>query len=225
MMKIKTFELSVKSHPYIPVSTTRILSDYARDPPPDIPDAQLQEQRERLKEHEEMVNQLRQWVKYRGSSKVGRILRRVFLRRTGVGMPPEHQIYRSISHFFPPRAELRVIVCDFGDGRAERRENFGLNHHGAKFDGCVGLLHSSVEALFFHPGSKVMGKPFTCAGRAWWPYLEIETFDLRNAKSLQCLRDLLRMLQDEKSITDTLERNIFARDNNENLKKDLVWRA
>ena len=35
--KIETFELSDKAHPYIPVSTTKILWNYTRDPPPDIP--------------------------------------------------------------------------------------------------------------------------------------------------------------------------------------------
>lgn len=70
-----------------------------------------------------------------------------------------------------------------------------------------------------------MGRPFTRAGRAGWPYLETETFDLRSAKVIQDSRDLLRILKSEKDINEVLSRGVFVGDNNENLKKDVTWRA
>jgi hypothetical protein len=70
-----------------------------------------------------------------------------------------------------------------------------------------------------------MGRPFTRAGRAGWPYLETETFDLRSTKHVQDSRDLLRILKTEKEFNRVLDRGVFAGDNNENLKKDMTWRA
>lgn len=70
-----------------------------------------------------------------------------------------------------------------------------------------------------------MGRPFTKAGRAGWPYLEIEALDLRNARSIQDSRDLLRIMKNDKQISEDLKRSVFAGDNNQKLKKDIVWRA
>lgn len=70
-----------------------------------------------------------------------------------------------------------------------------------------------------------MGRPFTRSGRAGWPYLELETFDLRSAKSIQDSRDLLRILKDERKVGDILDRGVFTGNNSEKLKKDITWRA
>lgn len=70
-----------------------------------------------------------------------------------------------------------------------------------------------------------MGRPFTRAGRAGWPYLETETFDLRSTNHIQDSRDLVRILKTEKDFNNVLNRGMFAGDNNENLKKDMTWRA
>jgi hypothetical protein len=83
----------------------------------------------------------------------------------------------------------------------------------------------SVEALFFHSGSKTMGRPFTKAGRAGWPYLEIEQFDMRNMQSIQDARDLLRILKQDDKFAAKFNDEVFLGDNNENLRKDVEWRA
>jgi hypothetical protein len=70
-----------------------------------------------------------------------------------------------------------------------------------------------------------MGRPFTRAGRAGWPYLETETLDLRSTKYIQDSRDLLRILKPEKEFSSVLDRGVFVGDNNENFKKDVTWRA
>lgn len=86
-------------------------------------------------------------------------------------------------------------------------------------------LRKSVEALFFHTGSKTMGRPFVRSGRAGWPYLEVETFDLRSTKSIQDSRDLLRILKDDERVSYLLDRGVFAGNNSDKLKKDVTWRA
>jgi hypothetical protein len=121
--KIETFELSQKEHPYIPVSTTKILGKFTRDPPPDLHDVALQERRAVLQKHAETVEELRKWAKNRESSTAVKILlRTIFWKDVKVRMPSEQKLYHSINHFFPPRSEMKVIVCDFGEGRAERNE-------------------------------------------------------------------------------------------------------
>ena len=41
--------------------------------------------------------------------------------------PSDDQLISLATHFFPPRWSLKVIVCDFGDGRFERCETKLLN--------------------------------------------------------------------------------------------------
>jgi len=120
--RAQTFELSAKSHPYIPASTTRILGDYSRNSPPDINDAELEKRRLTRRKHADTVKQLRKWARYRESSILGRLLRHVLPMDTSPKMPGQQALYDSINHFFPPRFDILVTVCDFGDGRAERRE-------------------------------------------------------------------------------------------------------
>ena len=120
--KIETFELSPNAGPYIPVSTTKILSNYSRDPPPEIPHVVLHERRLGLREHAETVEELRKWARHGECSMAGKVLRRIFLQGVKPRMPSEQKLFRSIDHFFPPRSNIRVTICDFGDGRAERQE-------------------------------------------------------------------------------------------------------
>lgn len=119
---IEKFELSKRERPGLPVSTTSILENFIRDSPPDIPNVALQERRVRLRKHDKTVEELRRWAKSRGRSTVAKALLRGFWNGVKIRMPPERNIYSSISHFFPPRMDIQVIVCDFGDNRAERHE-------------------------------------------------------------------------------------------------------
>lgn len=120
--KKETFELSEKEHPYLPVSTTKILGKFTRDPPPDIPDSDIRADRETAKKQHDTVEDLRKWAKNRESSTAFKMLSRtVFWQDVKVRMPSEDKIYRAIHHFYPPRAELTVTVCDFGPGRAEQK--------------------------------------------------------------------------------------------------------
>ncbi|KAH5379501.1 hypothetical protein HBI49_018820 [Parastagonospora nodorum] len=237
--KIETFELSEKEHPYIPVSTTKILGKFTRDPPPEHSNAELQKLRARVSQHSEIAEDVRKWAKNRESSTLFKVLlRAVFWNDVKVNMPAEQKLLNTIHHFFPPRADIKVVVCDFGDGRAQQ-QSVRLGDLEKEFREKpswstvrwihapigVGLLHSSVEALFFHTGSKVMGRPFVKAGRASWPYLELEQFDLRSTRSIQDSRDILRILKSVPQVTSKIDAQVFDGDNNDNLVKDVTWRA
>lgn len=119
--KIETFQLSPTVNSDVSASTTKILSNYTREPPPNIPDEVLEERRLRLQEHAETVEQLREWAKHGECSMAGKVLRHIFLRGVKSRMPSEEKLFRSIDHFFPPRSDIRVTICDFGDGRAARQ--------------------------------------------------------------------------------------------------------
>lgn len=70
-----------------------------------------------------------------------------------------------------------------------------------------------------------MGRPFTKAGRAGWPYLEVEQFDVRSTTGIQDSRDLLRILKSDDKFKTRLDDGIFVGDGNDNLRKDVEWRA
>jgi hypothetical protein len=120
MGKSSSKEPSEKGHPY--VSTVEILQNYTQDPPPDIPNEVLQGCRATQQKHSETVDELRRWFKARESGIFTKILRRVFARDVKIRMPAKDRLYRAINHFFPPRSDIMVTVCDFGPGKAERKE-------------------------------------------------------------------------------------------------------
>lgn len=121
--RFETFELSKKKHPYIPVSTTKILNDFTRDAPPEYPSSALQQRRVELREYGETVEDLRRWAKNRERSNFTKVLlRSVFWQGTKIRMPKGDKLYRTVEHYFPNRMDMKVMICDFGDGRAERQE-------------------------------------------------------------------------------------------------------
>ena len=121
-VRVETFELSAKSHPFIPASTTKIHGDYSRNAPPDSDEADVHNRHLLIQKHAETVNQLRKWARFRESTFGGKLLRSILPMSVNIRMPSQESLYDCIYHFFPPRCEILVTVCDFGDGRAERKE-------------------------------------------------------------------------------------------------------
>ena len=74
--KKEVFELSEKDHPYIPVSTTRILGKFTRDPLPDISQSESDARRIQSQRLAETVEELRRWAKNRESSTAFKLLLR-----------------------------------------------------------------------------------------------------------------------------------------------------
>jgi hypothetical protein len=121
--KAKVFELSEKEHPYIPVSTTKILGKFTRDPPPDIPESALGPQRVHSQKQSETVEELRRWAKNRESNTVFKlILRTLFWQDVKIRRPDDEKLHRAVNHLFPSRMDMKVTICDFGEGRAHRQD-------------------------------------------------------------------------------------------------------
>lgn len=79
--------------------------------------------------------------------------------------------------------------------------------------------------MFLKSGSHSIGRPFKTAGRAGWPYLELEVLDLRNSADIENCRFLLRELELDKDYRRTLDRGLFAGPWAKNLRRNVTERA
>jgi hypothetical protein len=70
-----------------------------------------------------------------------------------------------------------------------------------------------------------MGKPFSRAGRAAWPYLETETLNIRSYRHLKDTLDVASLLKDNKPVQEALDKAVFDYDRNATLRDDITWRA
>lgn len=121
--QVETFELSKREHPYIPVSTTKILGKFTRDSPPEFAADALQHRRFQYLRYSETIEELRRWSRNRGNSTAFKIvLSTLFWKDVKVRMPAEQALYDSINYFFPGRPDIRVTICDFGDSEARRKD-------------------------------------------------------------------------------------------------------
>ncbi|KAL9102673.1 MAG: hypothetical protein Q9163_002195 [Psora crenata] len=151
--------------------------------------------------------------------------------------PPHVEELKSLAlHYYPPRAELKCHVCDFGEGRAEHKvvELGQLEEYMIVKPDWVdvrwihaplglGLMHSSVEDIFLHEGEP--GREFENAGRAGWPYLETEIFNFRHRDNVQEMRDVYLLLRDWQELQHDLDLSTWKADHNASLHHDVDWRA
>ena len=151
-------------------------------------------------------------------------------------MPDDEELKGLARHYYPPRAELKCHVCDFGVERAEhsiidlgKLEEYLI----VKPDWVdvrwihaplgLGLMHSSVEDIFLHEGDP--GREFTLSGRSGWSYLEAEVFNFVNRDYFQEMRDVYLLLADRKELQDDLNASTWKADQNSSLHQDVNWRA
>ena len=139
---------------------------------------------------------------------------------------PEHEeLVRLAKHYYPPRGELKVHVCDFGEGRAEHSEiTLGdveeywqqkpewVDVRWIHAPLGIGLAHSSIEDIFLHDGEK--GREFEKAGRSGWPYLETEVLNFRSQDNFQEMRDVYLLLNELEGFEERLEEHIWDGDYN-----------
>lgn len=76
----------------------------------------------------QVLARLRAWHEWGEASRTSP--KRFLLSKSGIlqrpACPDEQELLSLAFYFFPPRAQLKVIVCDYGDGRFERfEENLG----------------------------------------------------------------------------------------------------
>ena len=120
--RVETFELSAKPRASIPASTTKILWNYSRTSPPDVDDAVQEKRRIAKRSHAATVDQIRRWAQHHDRSRPGRLLNYVLPTKSVPKLPEDEALYSCIENFFPPRTEILVTVCDFGDGLSSRRQ-------------------------------------------------------------------------------------------------------
>lgn len=151
-------------------------------------------------------------------------------------LPPKSDLLGLANHYYPARADLKVQVCDFGLGRAERTEiTLGqLEEYWQSKPNWVdvrwiyaplglGLTHSSIEDIFLHDGQP--GREFENGGSSGWPYLETEILNMRSHKNFQEMRDVYMILSNLKELDEELDQCSFKNDQNSSLQSDIKWRA
>ncbi|KAL8969187.1 MAG: hypothetical protein Q9183_002111 [Haloplaca sp. 2 TL-2023] len=151
-------------------------------------------------------------------------------------LPPKDDLVGLARHYYPARADLKVQVCDFGLGRAERTETtLGQIEEfwQSKPDWVdvrwihaplgLGLAHSSVEDIFLHDGQS--GKRFENGGSAEWPYVETEVLNIRSHKNFQEMRDVYLLLSKFTELEDDLNNSSWKNDHNSSLQSDVEWRS
>ncbi|KAL8720978.1 MAG: hypothetical protein Q9225_002260 [Loekoesia sp. 1 TL-2023] len=151
-------------------------------------------------------------------------------------LPAKDDLIRLAQHYYPARANVKVQVCDFGLGRAERTEiTLGQveEYWQSKPDWVdvrwihaplgLGLTHSSVEDIFLHDGQP--GREFENGGGPGWPYLETEVLNMRSNKNFQEMRDIYLILSNLTELDEELNQSSFKNDENSSLQSDIQWRA
>ncbi|KAI4186950.1 MAG: hypothetical protein L6R41_003145 [Letrouitia leprolyta] len=151
-------------------------------------------------------------------------------------LPPKEELVRLAQHYYPARADVKVQVCDFGVGRAERTEiTIGQieEYWQSKPEWVdvrwihaplgLGLTHSSVEDIFLHDGQP--GREFENGGSAGWPYIETEVLNMRSHKNFQEMRDVYLILSKLTELHEELDQSSFKNDENSSLQSDIEWRA
>lgn len=113
----------ITSNRSTPVSTTKILENFCRDEAPNqdgINGKQIIQVQDR---HHQTVQQLRKWhAQQSGDSPAGPLRQMLSFASSRTPRPSEADVRGCIDNHFPARMEMKVSVCDFGAGRAERRE-------------------------------------------------------------------------------------------------------
>ncbi|KAL8862290.1 MAG: hypothetical protein Q9178_001299 [Gyalolechia marmorata] len=151
-------------------------------------------------------------------------------------LPSKDELIGLARHYYPARADLKVQVCDFGLGRAERNEiTLGQieEYWQDKPDWVdvrwihaplgLGLTHSSIEDIFLHDGQP--GREFENGGSSGWPYLETEVLNMRSQKDFQEMRDVYLILGSHPELNEELDQCSFKNDENSSLQSDVSWRA
>lgn len=151
--------------------------------------------------------------------------------------PSNEKITSLIHHYYPPRAQVKIEVCDFGPGRANhftttlpqvqscwetKPEWATVRWIHAPFG--IGIVPSSVEDLFLRFKAE-RGKPFKQAGPPGFPYPAFNVLNIRNKNSFQEMRDAYVLSKKLPQVSQKLDQTAFDGINNPDLRKDILWRS
>ena len=150
--------------------------------------------------------------------------------------PDNEELKALARHYFPPRAEIKCHVCDYGLGRAEHHvvdlgrieQYFNVKPDWADVRWIhiqlgQGIVHSSLEDIFLHEGKQ--GRPFEHAGRTGFPYLMTEIYNFRHRNNFREMRDVYVLLKDRTDLHKDLNESTWKGDHNPSLQGDVSWRA
>ncbi|KAL8772056.1 MAG: hypothetical protein Q9209_002722 [Squamulea sp. 1 TL-2023] len=183
-----------------------------------------------------IYNRLMNWDDTSYSCLQNQVLGLFLKSRRRPTLPSKDELIGLARHYYPARADLKVQVCDFGLGRAERTEiTLGQieEYWQAKPDWVdvrwihaplgLGLTHSSVEDIFLHDGQP--GREFENVGASGWPYVETEVLNIRSHKDFQEMRDVYMILSRLTELEEDLDQCSWKNDENSSLQSDVSWRA
>lgn len=152
------------------------------------------------------------------------------------GLPSHRQLVDLVHHYHPPRGDVPIHVCDFGDGRACHFETTLGNIEEKwqeKPDWATvrwihaplgpGLTHSSVEDLFRHADDEPWA--FRNVAGPSWPYIACEVISLEHRDSYQKIREVCILANKIKGLPRKLDQTTFTADHNVSLKGDIEWRG
>lgn len=223
------------------VSSKKVLTEFrkvaSRDPEGEKRRLEkLERYRAENQDQRDVYNRLKDWADSQVETTKGIIPRWLYSRGKKTSLPKTEELLTLARHYYPPRGELRVHVCDFGQGHAEHTEiTLGQieEYWQVKPEWVdvrwihaplgLGLTHSSVEDIFLHDGSP--GRGFENAGRSGWPYLETEILNFRSQGNFQEMRDVYLFLKSLKDFQEPLNDCAWDGDENANLHSDIDWRA
>ena len=186
--------------------------------------------------HRHVYERLRKWADTRTRTAMDSIRGLFWEQYRPEPLPSQQELIDLAKHYYPPRGQLKVHVCDFGVGRAEHTEiTLGEVEEfwQTKPDWVdvrwihaplgLGLAHSSIEDIFLHDGEK--GRKFEIAGRAGWPYLETEVLNFRGKENFQEMRDVYLLLKELEGFEGQLEKHVWDGEKNSSFQSDVEWRA
>lgn len=152
-------------------------------------------------------------------------------------LPSHEKITSLVHHYYPPRAQVKIEVCDFGPGRATH-----FTTTLPQVQSCwetkpewatvrwihaplgIGIVPSSVEDLFLHSKAE-RGKPYKHAGSPIFPYPAFDVLNIRNKDSFQEMRDVYVLSKKVPQLSPKLDQNALDGIDNPDLRSDILWRS
>ena len=151
--------------------------------------------------------------------------------------PSNEKITSLVHHYYPPRAQVKIEVCDFGPGRATH-----FTTTLPQVQSCwetkpewatvrwihaplgIGMTPSSVEDLFLHSKAE-RGKPYKHAGTLSFPYPALDVLNIRNKDSFQEMRDVFVLSKKVPQVFQKLDQSALDGVDNPDLRRDILWRS
>ncbi|KAK2734655.1 hypothetical protein FQN57_001600 [Myotisia sp. PD_48] len=146
-----------------------------------------------------LLHEIRQIFQSQSDSRNG-LRRAIYSRFHKPTLPSVPQLLDLAKHYFPPRGNLKVQICDIYKNRA------------------------TLEDLFRDANEKGR-RPFEVAGDPGWTYIETQCLNFRHREEVRDLRDAYCMLSEIGVLATTLNDCCIDGGMSNLIRDDLAWRA